>query len=180
VPFEPGKPKPPAFPQARAFWYQWLLCSHPGELKFREDPVAFGKAQWDVWSPSGWYTQKQFEATASSWRGKDFEDVVLHSYKSRWGHASNDPQYAKQQAKFESTHQLSVPTLLLHGQEDRCELPETTDGAERYFLAGYRRIFLDGVGHFPQRENAETVTAHILNHLRSLKPVSPKVSGSRF
>ena len=75
VPFEPGEPAPPPFPQARAFWYQWLFCSKPGEKKFREDPVTYGKAQWDVWSPPGWYTPEQFAETARSWKGKDFQDV---------------------------------------------------------------------------------------------------------
>ena len=61
VPFEPGKAKPPAYPQARAFWYQWLLCSKPGEELFRGDPVAYGRAQWDAWSPAGWYDEQDFQ-----------------------------------------------------------------------------------------------------------------------
>jgi len=37
VPFEPGKAAPPKLPQARAFWYQWLLCTQPGERMFRQN-----------------------------------------------------------------------------------------------------------------------------------------------
>ena len=85
VPFEPGKAKAPKFSQARAFWYQWLLCTKPGEQKFRSDPLAFGHAQWNVWSPAGWYTQGEFKEAAKSWAGKEFQEVVLHSYRSRWG-----------------------------------------------------------------------------------------------
>ena len=166
VPFEPGKAKPPKFPQAQAFWYQWLLCTKPGETKFREDPVAFGKAQWDAWSPKGWYTQAKLDEAAKSWTGKDFADVVLHSYRSRWGHAELDPAYAGQQATFEGTRTLGTPTLLLHGVEDRCELTETTEGADRYFTGAYQRVLLDGVGHFPQREAPEDTAGVILEHLR--------------
>ena len=166
VPFEPGKAAPPKFPQARAFWYQWLLCTQPGEKKFREDPVAFGQAQWDAWSPHGWYTQEEFAETARSWKGKDFQNVVLHSYRSRWDHAELDPKYARQQARFESALTLGTPTLLLHGLNDHCELAETTNGAERYFTAGYRRLLLEGVGHFPQRENPKGTAAAIVQHLR--------------
>ncbi len=79
VPFQPGEAKPPAYPQARAFWYQWLLCSKPGEKMFRSDPVAYGRAQWDSWSPSGWYTEHEFAEAAKSWAGDDFKDVVLHA-----------------------------------------------------------------------------------------------------
>lgn len=166
VPFEPGKAAPPRFPQARAFWYQWFLCTKPGEKKFREDPVAFGKAQWDVWSPPGWYKQNDLDEAAKSWRGKDFDEVVLHGYRSRWGHAEQDPRYAPLQERFESTKLLHTPTLLLHGKEDHCELAETTEGAERYFTTPYHRVLLDDVGHFPQRENSELTTAILLEHLR--------------
>ena len=166
VPFEPGKASPPEFKQAQAFWYQWLLCTKPGEKKLREDPVAFGQAQWDAWSPAGWYKQSDLDEAAKSWRGKDFPDVVLHAYRSRWGHAAFDPRYAKLQARFESTKTLEVPTMLLHGSEDRCELLATTEGAGRHFTAGYRRVLADGVGHFPQRERPDLTTNAILEHLR--------------
>ena len=166
VPYQPGKAKPPKFPQARAFWYQWLLCTKPGEEKFRADPVAFGKAQWDAWSPAGWYTAQDLAAAAESWTGKDFEDTVLHGYRSRWGHAEMDPRYAKQQAEFEATKKLGVPTVLIHGAEDHCELEETTDGAGRYFSAGYERVVLPGVGHFPQREAPGPTAEAILQHVR--------------
>ncbi len=165
VPFEPGPAKPPAFPQARAFWYQWLLCSKPGEALFREDPVAFGRAQWDAWSPAGWYSEREFQETAKSWRGEDFKDVVLHAYRSRWGHAEPDPKYAAQQKVLEAAKTLDLPTLLIHGRQDACELKETTDGAERCFTGGYARMLVDGAGHFPQREASETTARAIVGHL---------------
>ena len=166
VPFEPGKGKFPKLPQARAFWYQWLLCTGPGEKKFREDPVAFGKAQWDAWSPEGWYTDADLKAAAASWQGNDFKEVVLHGYRSRWGHAELDPQYARLQARFEAASKLDTPTLLIHGAEDHCELLETTDGARHHFSGPYERTVLGGVGHFPQREAPGSVAGAILTHVR--------------
>lgn len=166
VPFQPGKPEPPAYPQARAFWYQWLLCSNPGEKLFREDPVAYGRAQWKTWSPTGWYSEQDFQQAAKSWQGKDFKNVVLHAYRSRWGHAAPDPRYARLQARFEAKKLLSVPTMLIHGMEDHCELVQTTEGAEHYFDQGYRRVLLEGVGHFPSREKPEASADAILEHIR--------------
>ena len=166
VPFQPGKPSPPELPQARAFWYQWLLCTIPGEQAFRADAVAFGRAQWDTWSPPGWYTEKEFQEAAASWTSADFKDVVLHGYRSRWGHAELDPRYAELQKRFEATRNLGVSTLLIHGAEDQCELAATTDGAERHFAKPYHRVLLDGVGHFPQRENPGLTAALILEHHR--------------
>lgn len=165
VPYEPGTPKSPKLAQSQAFWYQWFLCTGPGEKAFRADPVAFARRQWDTWSPRGWYTEQDFAAAAQSWAGKDFADVVLHSYRSRWGHAAMDPKYGVLQARFEAANTLDVPTLLIHGLEDRCVLAETTDGAGRYFTNGYRRVLLERAGHFPQREQPAAVTDEILRHL---------------
>ena len=139
----------------------------PGGAGFRADPVAFGRAQWEAWSPAGWFTESEFEAAAKSWDGEDFEDVVLHSYRSQWGHAEFDSRYAKLQARFLATKTLQVPTLLIHGAEDHCELRETTDGAERFFGGAYERTLLEGVGHFPQREDAERTAAAVLQHVRA-------------
>ena len=166
VPFEPGSAKPPKLPQAQAYWYQWFLCSIPGEKAFRADPVAYCKRQWDTWGPPGWYSTQELAAAAQSWTGKDFADVVLHSYRSRWGHAELDPAYSLLQTRFESARSLDIPTLLIHGLEDHCTLAETTDGAGRYFTNGYRRILLEGVGHFPQRERPDVVATEILTHLQ--------------
>ncbi len=166
VPYQPGPAVPPPIAQAQAYWYQWYLCSKPGEETFRADPVAYGKRQWDTWSPAGWYTPDEFAETAKSWTGKDFTDVVLHSYRSRWGHAEQDPAYAVLQARLDSTTSLGVPTLALHGVDDRCVLAETTDGSGKYFTNGYKRILVDGAGHFPQRETPRLVADEVLRHLR--------------
>lgn len=167
VPFAPGKATAPEFPQAHAYWYQWLLCSKPGEQKFRADPVAFGRAMWDSWSPRGWYTEGEFAAASKSWAGTDFEDVVLHSYRSRWGHAELDPAYTKLQGRLDATGTLGTPTLLLHGTDDSCLLTETTTPAARYFTGPYRRQLVAGAGHFPQREKPDVVSSAILEHLHT-------------
>ena len=164
--YEPGPAKTPSLPQAQAYWYQWFLCTDPGMKQFREDPVAYGKRQWDTWSPEGWYSPADLAEAAKSWTGKDFADVVLHSYRSRWGHAEKDPAYAVLQARYESTMSLDVSTVFIQGLDDRCGLPETSDGMGRHFTNGYRRILVEGVGHFPQRENPQLVADEILRHLR--------------
>lgn len=166
VTFSPGKPQAPALPQARAYWYQWLLNTPAGEKLLRQDPIAFGQAQWDGWSPEGWYTQADLAEAAKSWQGKDYQDVVLQYYRARWNNADRDPRFQSLQDRFEATKSLSTPTLLIHGTNDTCTLTETTDGAYRHFTGRYRRVLIDGVGHFPHRERPlETVQA-ILTHLR--------------
>ena len=40
-----------------------------------------------------------------------------------------------------------------------------TDGADRYFSAGYDRRFVEGAGHFPQRERPEETARAILRRI---------------
>jgi pimeloyl-ACP methyl ester carboxylesterase len=164
--FSPGPLKPPSLPQAQAYWYQWYLCSIPGEKAFRADPVAYGRRMWETWSPEGWYDAADLAEAAKSWTNKDFADITLHSYRSRWGHADYDPVYGVHQTRFESAPALDVPTLLIQGLNDRCTLAEGSDGMGRYFTNGYRRALLEGVGHFPQREEPQAVADEILAHLQ--------------
>lgn len=47
---------------------------------------------------------------------------------------------------------IRVPSLVLHGGADPCNDPATSDGKEHLFAGSYRRVVLDGLGHFPQRQ----------------------------
>ena len=60
---------------------------------------------------------------------------------------------------------ISVPTLVLHGAEDRASLPASSDGKEELFSGPYLRVLIDSVGHFPQREAAENVAPLIVGFL---------------
>jgi pimeloyl-ACP methyl ester carboxylesterase len=166
VPFVPGPPKPPTPAMAQAAWYQWFFDTPIGQRSFREDYLAFCKRTWDTWSPQGWYTPEQFATAAKSWANPDFVDVTLQYYRGRWNPAEQDPAYGVHQTRFESTLTLDVPTLLLQGLQDGVTLPESTDGAGRYFTNGYRRILMEDVGHFPQREQPQWAADEILRHLQ--------------
>ncbi|RWL50265.1 MAG: alpha/beta hydrolase [Mesorhizobium sp.] len=76
----------------------------------------------------------------------------MHSYRVRWEEADPDPRYAELARKQIEAEIISVPTLVLHGDEDRVVLPDSSKGKEPYFTGGYELVLLPGVGHFPTRE----------------------------
>jgi hypothetical protein len=41
-----------------------------------------------------------------------------------------------------------------------------SEGLEKWFTGDYHRVMLDGVGHFPHREDAESVAERVHQHLR--------------
>jgi pimeloyl-ACP methyl ester carboxylesterase len=92
---------------------------------------------------------------------------VLHSYRHRWGHAEGDPLYAPLEVRLDPPPAISVPTLVIHGAEDGSNDATMSAGREHMFSAGYRRVVIDGVGHFPAREAPDAVAGAILEFLKS-------------
>jgi pimeloyl-ACP methyl ester carboxylesterase len=162
----PDQPVPLA--QARNYWYHWYMATPRGERTVREDRIAFTRMMWDTWAPAGWYEGAEFDATAAAFDNADWPDVVLHSYRHRWGFVPGDPRYAADDATLDPAPVLAVPTLVLHGAADTCNHPDTSAGKERFFSGPYRRELLDGVGHFPQREAPAAVADALLRFLPAL------------
>jgi pimeloyl-ACP methyl ester carboxylesterase len=148
--------------QARNYWYHWYMATPRGDKTVREDRRAFAQSMWDSWSPQGWYTQRDFDEAAAAFEGPDWVDVVLHSYRHRWGFVAGDPVYAEDEARLNPAPALGVSTLVLHGAQDSCNAPESSAGREPLFKGRYTRQIFDGVGHFPQRESPQQVANAIL------------------
>jgi len=150
-----------SYEQARRYWYHWFMATARGEKAVREDGKGFAKMMWDTWSPPGWFTEAEFNETARAFENPDWADIVLHSYRHRWGHAPSFPEYAADEARLDPAPVLSTPTLVLHGQDDLCNNPELSAGKEHYFSGPYQRVLIAGAGHFPQREKAAEVLQEI-------------------
>lgn len=71
-------------------------------------------------------------------------------------------------ARFAQTLRAGVaaPVLQLHGDLDRCILPETVLGSGAWAHGGYELRVLAGVGHFPHEETPGPVTAALLERIR--------------
>jgi pimeloyl-ACP methyl ester carboxylesterase len=156
----------PGFRQARAFWYQWLMYVDDGVRAVADDPVGFARAQWDTWSPAGWYDEAEFAATAPTFTHPDWVAVTLSAYRSRFLPDERlDPRYDPIRRRLAEVERVVVPTLMIQGGADTCDEPASSEGLDDYF-DDYTRLVLDGVGHFPHREAPEGVGAAAADHLR--------------
>ena len=158
---------PAAFSQARRGWYQWFMATDAGAAAVRRDPRGFARIQWETWSPEGWFDGPEFDQTAASFDNPDWVEVTLNAYRSRWREEPADPRYAGLQAQLKTIATIGVPTLMIQGADDRCDPPSESEGQERCFRRGYRRVVWDGVGHFPAREVPRHVSRELLAHLKS-------------
>jgi pimeloyl-ACP methyl ester carboxylesterase len=55
---------------------------------------------------------------------------------------------------------------MIQGGADACDPPAESEGLDRYFTAGYRRIVIASAGHFPAREAPREVGEAVVAHLR--------------
>jgi pimeloyl-ACP methyl ester carboxylesterase len=164
--WDPGPWKTPSLPQARNFWYQWFMCTECGAEVVRHHGIDFARFQWQTWSPPRWFDESTFAITARSFENPDWAEITLHSYRVRWDEADPDPRYTELELQQQAVTEISVPTLLIHGAEDRCVAASTSEGKEGHFTGGYERRVLAGIGHFPTREAPAQVAEWMVEFLR--------------
>jgi pimeloyl-ACP methyl ester carboxylesterase len=162
-----GRFEMPDFLQARAFWYQWLMYVDDGVEAVRRDPVGFARVQWDTWSPPGWFDDAEFTSTARGFSNPDWAAITLNAYRSRFlADEPRDVRYDELRRRLDAVDHLSVPTLMVQGGSDFCDPPSSSEGLDDHFDA-YRRVILDGIGHFPHREAPDLVADLVRDHLQA-------------
>ena len=160
-----GMPTPP-FEEAQLEWYHWFQATKRGQEAVRADRNGFAHIMWENWSPKGWFTEETFSQVAQSWQNKDFVDVTLHSYQSRWDEAEPDPKSAKLEKKVKNTKTLSLPAIYVQGDVDGVNPLYTGDNVAEKFTGFFQRIVMPGIGHFPSREAPEELSKHIISFLK--------------
>src|SRR5271157_3365293 len=100
----------PASPEEEAaFWYQYYFHSERGRRGLTEDRRGIARLLWRMWSRNWAFDDATFERTASAFDNPDFVEVVIHSYRHRYGLAPGDPQYALIEAALAAQPLIEVP-----------------------------------------------------------------------
>jgi pimeloyl-ACP methyl ester carboxylesterase len=89
-----------------AYWYQYYFQLERGRRGLAANRREIARILWTQWSPNWPYDDACFERTAMAHDNPDYVDVVIHSYRHRFGLAEGDPQYADIQ------HRLAACQLL--------------------------------------------------------------------
>ncbi len=145
--------------QVQNYWYHWYMALERGAALVRDERRALTRHIWDIWNPGWTISDAEFDATARAFDNPDWAEVVVHSYRVRWGLAPRDPAFDALEDRLRADPTIAVPTLMLHGGADPCNEPATSAGRASLFSGPYRRDIIDGAGHFPQRDSAATVAA---------------------
>jgi len=153
--------------QTQNYWYHWYMALDRGAELVRNDRLNFTRYIWTIWNPNWRFSEEEFGVTAASFENPDWPEITLHSYRVRWRLASGDPVYDVVEAALATSPIIAVPTLVIHGGGDPCNDPSSSEGKEDFFAGQYRRVVLDRVGHFPQREAPEAVSEATVRFLTS-------------
>jgi pimeloyl-ACP methyl ester carboxylesterase len=111
-----GSPAPPEV--ERGLWYQYYLHSDRGRAGLGAHRREFARLLWHDWSPGWRFTEDEFAATAASFDNPDFVDVVVHSYRHRYGLVPSDPAYQAIEDEITAQPTIPTPTVVIDPQDD--------------------------------------------------------------
>jgi pimeloyl-ACP methyl ester carboxylesterase len=144
----------PAKPEREvAIWYQYYFQTERGRAGLTAGRREIAKILWKQWSPNWQFDEATFERTAVAHDNPDYIEVVIHSYRHRFGLAGGDPQYAELQRRLAALPAISVPTITLDGDADGVT-PATDGTASAANFTGRRtHHVIPRAGHnLPQEE----------------------------
>lgn len=154
----------PIAPEAEwRYWYQYYFHSERGRAGLAAHRGELCRLLWRLWSPSWSFDQATFDLTVSSFDNPDFVDVVIHSYRHRFGGIPGDPALDPIEARLAAQPDITVPAIVLLGADDGVEPSVPAGDGRGHFKGAYQRKVLPGTGHnVPQeapRPFAEAILA---------------------
>jgi pimeloyl-ACP methyl ester carboxylesterase len=121
---------------------------------------------WQLWSPNWKFDDATYARTAQSFDNPDFVDVVIQSYRHRFGYAPGDPAYEPYERELAKHPPITVPTVVLHGEGDGVGRPAGS-ASQAGFTGPYRRQLIPLIGHNVPQEAPKETAAAVLELLRA-------------
>jgi pimeloyl-ACP methyl ester carboxylesterase len=151
----------PASPQQEhRLWYQYYFHTERGRAGLQTNRRELCKLLWQLWSPNWKFDDATYARTADSFDNPDFVDVVIHSYRHRFGYVPGDPAYDIFERQLAERPPITVPTIVLHGEGDGIARSANSASQSRFFTGPYQHRVIPVIGHdVPQEAPKETAAA---------------------
>ena len=143
-------------------WYQYYFQIERGRAGLAANRRGIARLLWQQWSPNWDFDDACFERTAVAYDNPDYVDVVIHSYRHRFGLADGDPRYADLQRRLAALPPITVPAMTLDGEGDGVVL--ATDGSASAPKFTGRRVHrvVPRAGHNLPQEEPEAFAAAVM------------------
>lgn len=142
-----GAAKPGAPDQEARDWYQYYFHTERGRKGLDEKRGEISRFLWKTWSPSWSFDDETFRRSEASFDNLDFVEVVIHSYRHRYGVVAGNPAYLKIEERLARQPDISVPSIVVLGEDDGVDPSPSEDEDAQKFTRFYDRRILPGVGH---------------------------------
>lgn len=152
--------KPVSPEREHRLWYQYYFHTERGRAGLEANRYALCQLLWRLWSPNWRFDESTYARTATSFDNPDFVEVVIHSYRHRFGYAAGDPALESIEQRLAARPPIPVPTMLLHGEGDGVASPGSSADHARFFTDPCQRRVIPVAGHnLPQEDPQAVATA---------------------
>jgi pimeloyl-ACP methyl ester carboxylesterase len=150
----------------RRLWYQYYFHSERGRAGLAANRRALCRLLWQTWSPTWAFDDTTFERSAPAFDNADFVDVVIHSYRHRFGLVAGDPAYAAIEQRLAAQPPIRVPTISFDGADDGVRAPADAAHDARHFAGPRSHRIVAGVGHNMPQEAPRVFADAVLELVR--------------
>ena len=118
----------PAPEVEHALWYQYYFHGERGRAGLAQHRYEYCKLLWHLWSPKWDFDDATYAQTAASFDNPDFVDVVIHSYRHRFGLVPGDPAVEETEARLaDAAHDRRAHDLAARRRQRRLAGGELTN-----------------------------------------------------
>jgi pimeloyl-ACP methyl ester carboxylesterase len=128
-------------------WYQYYFHSERGRTGLAKDRRGIARLLWQLWSPTWRFDDATFDRSAAAFDNPDFVDVVIHSYRHRFGLVAGDPAYAPIEQRLAAQPPITVPSITFDGTDDGVRGPADSSVHAHQFCGSRSHRVVPGVGH---------------------------------
>lgn len=150
------RPAPAA--QESSFWYQYYFHCERGRNGLQKNRNEIARLLWRQWSPTWKFDDETFNQSATSFQNPDFVDVVIHSYRHRYGLVDGDPSLAAIEQQLSSQPNIQVPAITIDGDVNGVS-PSTEHHKNKFTGMHEYRVFHDTGHNLPQERPDQWVRA---------------------
>jgi pimeloyl-ACP methyl ester carboxylesterase len=137
----------------RSLWYQYYFHSERGRAGLAANRRALCRLLWKLWSPTWAFDEAAFERSAAALDHPDFVEVVIHSYRHRFGLVAGDPALADIEQRLAAQPPITVPSITFDGIDDGVRPPATAAQHAHLFTGRRSHRIVPGAGHnLPQEK----------------------------
>ena len=149
------------------YWYQWYFQIERGRAGLAADRRSITRILWQQWSPNWKFDEACLERTSIAHDNPDYVDIVIHSYRHRYGLVDGDPRYADIQRKLAALPPITVPAITLDGEGDG--VAPATDGkaSSARFTGGRVHRRIPRAGHNLPQEEPEAFAAAVMELIKA-------------